>query len=221
MNSTIQKLEKLLKIKINNKALLLEALTHKSAEQKINNEKLEFLGDRVIGLILSKKLYDLYPNETEGTLDKKFAKLVNKNTCAAIAWSNGFNFFIKMGNSKKNINKNDLKILSDVCESIIGAIYIDRGFNYVKELVLRLWKNDIDNSFITTLDPKTKLQEYSLKLFKKLPKYHLLSSKGPRHSPIFKVSVSIKKSKQFIGSGNSKKEAEQAAANNLLKDITI
>ena len=221
MNSTIQKLEKLLKIKINNKTLLLEALTHKSAEQKINNEKLEFLGDRVIGLILSKKLYDLYPNETEGILDKKFAKLVNKNTCAAIAWSNGFNFFIKMGNSKKNINKNDLKILSDVCESIIGAIYIDRGFNYVKELVLRLWKNDIDNSFITTLDPKTKLQEYSLKLYKKLPKYHLLSSKGPRHSPIFKVSVSIKKSKQFIGSGNSKKEAEQAAANNLLKDITI
>ena len=221
MNSTIQKLEKLLKIKINNKTLLLEALTHKSAEQKINNEKLEFLGDRVIGLILSKKLYDLYPNETEGILDKKFAKLDNKNTCASIAWSNGFNFFIKMGNSKKNINKNDLKILSDVCESIIGAIYIDRGFNYVKELVLRLWKNDIDNSFITTLDPKTKLQEYSLKLFKKLPKYHLLSSKGPRHSPIFKVSVSIKKSKQFIGSGNSKKEAEQAAANNLLKDITI
>ena len=221
MNSTIQKLEKLLKIKINNKTLLLEALTHKSAEPKINNEKLEFLGDRVIGLILSKKLYDLYPNETEGILDKKFAKLVNKNTCAAIAWSNGFNFFIKMGNSKKNINKNDLKILSDVCESIIGAIYIDRGFNYVKELVLRLWENDIDNSFITTLDPKTKLQEYSLKLFKKLPKYHLLSSRGPRHSPIFKVSVSIKKSKQFIGSGNSKKEAEQAAANNLLKDITI
>ena len=221
MNSTIQKLEKLLKIKINNKNLLLEALTHKSAEQKINNEKLEFLGDRVIGLILSKKLYDLYPNETEGALDKKFAKLVNRNTCAAIAWSNGFNFFIKMGNSKKNINKNDLKILSDVCESIIGAIYIDRGFNYVKELVLRLWKNDIDNSFITTLDPKTKLQEYSLKLFKKLPKYHLLSSKGPRHTPIFKVSVSIKKSKQFIGSGNSKKEAEQAAANNLLKDIAI
>ena len=221
MNSTIQKLEKLLKIKINNKTLLLEALTHKSAEQKINNEKLEFLGDRVIGLILSKKLYDLYPNETEGALDKKFAKLVNRNTCAAIAWSNGFNFFIKMGNSKKNINKNDLKILSDVCESIIGAIYIDRGFNYVKELVLRLWKNDIDNSIITTLDPKTKLQEYSLKLYKKLPKYHLLSSKGPRHSPIFKVSVSIKKSKQFIGSGNSKKEAEQAAANNLLKDITI
>ena len=221
MNSTIQKLEKLLKIKINNKALLLEALTHKSAEQKINNEKLEFLGDRVIGLILSKKLYDLYPNETEGILDKKFAKLVNKNTCAAIAWSNGFNSFIKMGNSKKNINKSDQKILSDVCEAIIGAIYIDRGFNYVKELVLRLWKNDIDNSFITTLDPKTKLQEYSLKLFKKLPKYQLLSSKGPRHSPIFKVSVSIKKSKQFIGSGNSKKEAEQAAANNLLKDITI
>ena len=114
-----------------------------------------------------------------------------------------------------------MKILSDSCEAIIGAIYIDRGFNYVKELVLRLWKNDIDNSFITTLDPKTKLQEYSLKLFKKLPLYRLLSAKGPRHNPVFKVSVSIKKSKQYNGSGNSKKEAEQAAANNLLKDINI
>ena len=221
MNLAIQRLEKLLKIKINNKILLLEAITHKSAEQKINNEKLEFLGDRVIGLILSKKLYDLYPNVTEGILDKKFAKLVNKNTCASIAWSNGFNLFIKMGNSKKNINKNDLKILSDSCEAIIGAIYIDRGFNYVKELVLRLWKNDIDNSFITTLDSKTKLQEYSLKLFKKLPSYRLLSAKGPRHNPIFKVSVSIKKSRQYTGSGNSKKLAEQAAASNLLKDISI
>ena len=101
MNFNIQKFEKRLKIKMKNKSLLINALTHKSANQEINNEKLEFLGDRVIGLVLSNKLFNIYPKETEGVLDKRFAKLVNRNTCAAIAWSNGFNFFIKMGNSKK------------------------------------------------------------------------------------------------------------------------
>ena len=219
MNSNIQKFEKRLKIKMKNKSLLLEALTHRSANKKINNEKLEFLGDRVIGLILSKKLFDLYPKETEGVLDRKFAKLVNRKTCSSIAWSNGIKHFIIMGNQKRKINQKDDKILSDVCEAIIGAVYIDRGYNYVKEFVLNIWKKEIDNSFITTIDSKTKLQEYSLKLYKKLPTYRLLSSKGPKHNPIFKISVLIVGSRQFIGLGNSKKQAEQDAATNLLKSI--
>ena len=88
-----------------NKSLLIEALTHKSANQKINNEKLEFLGDRVIGLILSKKLIDLYPNKAEGDLDKRFAKLVNRKTCASIAWSIGIKDFIILGDTKKKINR--------------------------------------------------------------------------------------------------------------------
>ena len=97
MNLNISKFQKKLKIKIKNKTLLIEALTHKSANQEINNEKLEFLGDRVIALILSKKLLDLYPKEPEGIIDKKFAKLVNKKTCASIAWSIGLKNFIQMG----------------------------------------------------------------------------------------------------------------------------
>ena len=221
MSSNIQKFEKKLKINMKNKALLIEALTHKSANREINNEKLEFLGDRVIGLILSKKMFDLYPKKTEGVLDKRLAKLINKSTCASIAWSIGVKNFIILGNQKKNVNRKDEKILSDACEALIGAVYVDRGYNYVKELVLRLWKNEIDNSFITTLDSKTKLQEYSLKLYKKLPIYRFLSSKGPKHNPIFKISVSINVSKQFIGLGNSKKQAEQNAADNLLKSINI
>ena len=221
MNLDCQKLEKCLKIKMQNKSLLIEALTHKSAILKINNEKLEFLGDRVIGLILSKKLIDLYPNKAEGDLDKRFAKLVNRKTCASIAWSIGLNDFIIKADKKKKIAKKDEKILSDTCEAVIGAIYIDRGYNYVKEFVLRLWKKDVSESHTTILDPKTKLQEYSLKLFKKLPKYHLLSSKGPRHLPVFKISVSVDKSSKFIGIGNSKKQAEQDAANKFLKKINI
>jgi len=101
----IAKFEKSLNIKFKNKSLLKEALTHKSADQKINNEKLEFLGDRVIGLILSKKLYDLYPNETEGVLDKRFANLVNKKTCCDIAWSIGIQNYIVLGNIKKKFQK--------------------------------------------------------------------------------------------------------------------
>jgi len=219
MNHNILKLEKKLKIKMKNKILLVEALTHKSANQNINNEKLEFLGDRVIGLILSKKLIDLYPHKSEGDLDKRFAKLVNRKTCASIAWLMGVKDYIIIGDSKKKINQKDEKILSDACEALIGAIYTDRGYNYVKEFVLRFWKKDISESHVTILDPKTKLQEYSLKNYKKLPFYRLLNSKGPKHNPIFKISVTINKSKQFIGLGNSKKLAEQDAAAKLLKSI--
>jgi len=219
MNYNIHKLEKRLKIKMKSKSLLVEALTHKSANKDINNEKLEFLGDRVIGLILSKKLIDLYPHKSEGDLDKRFAKLVNRKTCASIAWLMEIKDYIIIGDSKKKINQKDEKILSDACEALIGAIYADRGYNYAKEFVLRFWKKDINESHVTILDPKTKLQEYSLKLYKKLPFYRLLNSKGPKHSPTFKISVAVNKSKQFIGLGNSKKQAEQDAAAKLLKSI--
>ena len=206
---------------MNNISLLKESLTHKSANQNINNERLEFLGDRVIGLILAKKLLDLYPEKTEGDLDKRFAKLVNKKTCSKISWSIGLSEYIIKSDPKKKVSEKDEKILSDSCEALIGAIYADRGYNYVKEFVLRLWKNEIKKSDVTVLDPKTKLQEYSLKLFKKLPIYTLLSTKGPRHNPSFKISVAIKKSGKYTGLGSSKKSAEQDAANNLLKHKKI
>jgi len=209
--------EKFLKTKFKNKSLLMSALTHKSANQKNNNEKLEFLGDRVLGLVLSRKLFDLYPNENEGVLDKRFASLVKKKTCCDVAWSLGLQNFIIIGKQKKKITKEDEKILSDCCEAVIGAIHIDRGFDFVTNFILRIWKRNIDKSDITILDPKTKLQEYSLKNFKKLPFYQLVSSSGPRHNPIYKISVSIIGTKQFLGVGNSKQEAEQNSAKKLLK----
>ena len=217
MMININKFRKDLKIKFKNKSLLIQALTHKSANQKKNNEKLEFLGDRVIGLILSKKLFDLYPDESEGVLDKRFANLVNRKICSEIGWSIGIHNYIIIGNSKKKINIKDEKIISDSCEALIAAIYIDQGFNYVKDFILKIWKKQIDKSAITVLDSKTKLQEYSLKYYKKLPFYRLVNSKGPRHNPTYKISVSIVGSKHFIGEGNSKQQAEQDAATKLLK----
>jgi len=221
MKINIDKLEKKLKVKLKNKSLLITSLTHKSANSKDNNEKLEFLGDRVIGLVLSKKLYDLYPNETEGVLDKRFAKLVNKNTCCSVGWSMGIQNYIIFGDKKKKINIKDEKILSDACEALIGAIYIDRGYNFVQNFILKFWKKDLSKSNVTVLDSKTHLQEHSLKNYKKLPVYRLLNTQGPRHSPIFKVSVYIQGSKQFVGTGKSIQEAEQNAAKNLLNVLSI
>ena len=215
------KLEKNLKIKFNNKSLLDKSLTHKSANQRYNNERLEFLGDRVIGLVISKKLIDLYPDESEGILDKRFAMLVNRKVCCEIAWSIKLQDYIITGNQKKKITKKDEKILSDGCEALIGALYIDQGFDYTKNFIINIWKKAIDKSSITVLDSKTKLQEYSLKCFKKLPLYRLIGSEGPRHSPTYKISVSIIGSKKFVGIGKSKQQAEQDGATKLLKNKNI
>jgi len=215
MTIDINKFEKELKIKFKNKDLLIVSLTHKGANKEKNNEKLEFLGDRVLGLVLSKKLYDLYPNDNEGVLDKKFAALVNSKICCEVAWSIGIQNYIIVGNRIK-ITSKDEKILSDSCEALIGAIYIDQGFDSVSNFIIKVWKNRIKKSTITILDSKTKLQEYSLKKHKKLPIYNVISSVGPRHKPIYKISVSISGSKKFVGTGKSKQQAQQDGATKLL-----
>ena len=218
---TIDIFQKNLKIKFKNKSLLTEALTHKSSNHEKNNEKLEFLGDRVIGLVLSKKLFDLYPHENEGVLDKRFANLVNRKICCEIGYSIGIQNYIIIGDKQKKITKKDSKIISDCCEALIAAIYIDQGFDCAKNFILRVWKKNIDKSDVTILDSKTKLQEYSLKRYKKLPKYRLISTTGPKHNPIYKISVSIYGVRSFSGLGSSKQKAEQDAASNLLKNISI
>ena len=221
MIEKISKFEKKIQIKMKDKSLLIKALTHKSANQVYNNEKLEFLGDRVLGLVLSNKLIDLYPNENEGILDKRFAKLVNRSTCSMMGWSIQMQDYIILGDAKKKVTQKDEKILSDSCEALIGAIFLDQGFDFAQEFVLKLWKKHIDKSYITVLDSKTRLQEYSLKIYKKLPIYRLINSSGPRHKPTFKISVSIHGSKLYIGTGSSKQDAQQNAAKKLLKNITI
>ena len=198
MNIKIQELEKKLKVKLKNKLLLNQAMTHKSANKKNNNEKLEFLGDRVIGLVLSKRLIELYPEENEGILDKRFATLVNRETCSSVGWTMGLQNYLILGDTKKKIKEVDKKILSDACEAIIGAIYMDQGYVFTEKFVLKLWNHHLKKSNITILDSKTRLQEYSLKLYKKLPVYKLINSKGPKHNPTFKVGVSIKGSNDYF-----------------------
>ena len=217
MKINYSKLQNSLKIKFKNLNTLKKCLTHKSHDTVENYEKLEFLGDRVLGLIISKKLVELYPNEKEGILDKKFASLVNKNRCGEIGNKLKLHDYILVGNLNKKNKTIESKIISDCCESLIGAIFIEKGFNYTEKFVLKIWDDKIKSSKVTQIDSKTKLQEYSLKRYKVLPIYKLISNTGPRHKPSFKVAVKLKNSKFVEAIGSSKKIAEQSAAKELLK----
>ena len=212
-------LEKKIKINFKDKNLLIRSLTHKSFDKNINNEKIEFLGDRVLGLVIAKKLLEIYPDEKEGILDKKYASLVNKKTCLEIGKKIDLQKFILTLNVKTKKNIIEDKVIADSCEALIGSIYLDKGFNIVEKLILNLWSDHIRNSIITQIDAKTKLQEYSLKKFKKLPIYKMISNTGPRHKPIFKVAVKLINTKFYFSEGKSKKEAEQNAANECLRNI--
>ena len=214
-----QSLEKKIDLKFKNKDLLIEALTHKSFNPNKNNEKVEFLGDRVLGLVIAKKLLEIYPDEKEGILDKKFASLVNKKTCLDVAKKINLANYVKTFNPKNKRIKIEDKIISDSCEALIGAIYLDKGFTIAEKIILNLWQDHIKKSAVTEIDAKTKLQELTLKKFKKLPIYKLISNTGPRHKPIFKVGVKLPNTKYFIATGKSKKEAEQNAAIVCLKNI--
>jgi len=219
MKINYQVLEKKLNIKFKNRDLLSQSLTHKSFDSNTNNEKLEFLGDRVLGLVIAKKLLEIYPNEKEGILDKKFASLVNKNTCLEIAKNIKLENFIQTFNPKNKSIKIEDKIISDCCEALVGAIYLEKGLVIVEKFILDLWQNHIKKSVITQIDAKTKLQELALKNFKKLPTYKIITNTGPRHKPLFKVGVKLPNTKYFIASGKSKKDAEQNAATECLKSI--
>ena len=215
----IKILQKKIKIDFKNEKILLQAITHKSFDPNNNYENLEFLGDRVLGLVVSKKLYELYPSEKVGSLDKKLASLVNKNKCLEIGNSLNLKEFVITGNSKTRNNIVENKIISDCSEALIGAIYLDKGFEVSKSFILKLWKNLINDAETTFIDAKTQLQEYSLKNYKMLPIYKLISNTGPRHKPNFKVGVKLKNSTYVYSIGSSKKNAEQSAASELLKKI--
>ena len=221
IKNKILELQDIIKIKFNDIKILEQSLIHKSFNKVTNNEKLEFLGDRVLGLVLSKFLLKIYPDEKEGIIDKKFANLVNKKTCVKIATSLNIKKYLVLGDSYKGLNRSDDKIISDGLEALIGAIFLDKGLGIVEKFVLKYWSNLLEKSDFTIIDSKTQLQEYSLKKYKMLPKYKFYKETGPKHSPVFKVVVQISESKKYYGTGSSKKNAQQNAAKNILKDILV
>ena len=221
MEKKLTTLERILKYNFKKKSILEKALTHKSYDNNINNEKLEFLGDRVLGLIISERLLEKFPEEKEGVIDKKFANLVNKRTCSLIAKKINLKKFIYFGSSHRRLDRSSDKIASDCLEAIVGAIYLDGGLKSAAKFIQYFWEEFLLKSNITLVDSKTKLQEFSLKKFKVLPKYIFSKKTGPQHRPMFKTEVQIPNSKRIIGTGSSKKNAQQDAAYKLLKLLDI
>jgi len=219
MKNSINKLKQYLDFKINNIKLYNDALTHKSCDKINNYEKLEFLGDRVLGLCISKKLLEIFPNEKEGILDKKLASLVNKNKCFEIGQQLKLDKIVKIGNLRLKKHVIEKKIVSDACEALIGAIFLDKGIDAAEKFILKYWEKHIKDKNIIIIDPKTKLQEYSLKKFKLLPVYRFISGSGPKHKPNFKVAVKLKDTIFVEAEGASKKLAQQAAATKLLNIV--
>jgi len=206
-----------------NKKLLINSLVHPSSLSDIKKnrtkvvndfERLEFLGDRVLGLAISSIIYGKFKENNEGDLSKKLSYLVQKNFLHKISIDLKIDNILKYS-FKKN-EKMNVSILADSIESLIGAIYLDGGFSNAKKFIIKFWEPYFNINEINMQDSKTKLQELSQQKSKKLPEYNLIKKEGPSHSPVFTVSLKVLSLKKIKASGSSIREAEKNAAKNAL-----
>ncbi len=215
-------LEKCLDYQFKNKNLIIEALTHKSFKKAYNNERLEFLGDAVLNLIIGEFLFNKFPNSNEGDLSKTRASLVNEQGFTRLALDIDLGDYIYLSDAEeKNNGRSKASILSDAFEAIMGAIYIEAGIETLKSIVLILLDKSYDNITLDELfsDYKTALQEVTQARFGCIPEYKLEGATGPDHQKEFELSLWINDRLYATASGKSKKLAQQAAAKMTLKKI--
>ena len=221
--ANLKMFEEIIKYNFNDKSLLTKSLTHTSAStEKVSSmERLEFLGDRILGLVISEELFLKYPGLKEGELSKKYSFLVQRSTCAKVAENISLNKFIILGKSELKNSQIKSSILSNIMEALIGSIFLDSNYSNTRKIVLKLWKemissvekaNNLSNS-------KSDLQEKILSMNKKLPNYKLISIQGEDHDPRFTISVSVDGFNSVLAIGKSKQEAEKNAAEKMLKII--
>ncbi len=198
-----------------NKCLLNDALHHSSLKHKgVEFERLEFLGDRILGLIIAEFLYQNCQRDHEGDLARKFVGLVNADTCAKIAMSIGINHCIQTANNR--ILQNNITVLADAMESLIGAVFLDGNLESARNVVLLLWDDLLVDTYAD--DPKTQLQELTQAKNWGVPQYTVVSKVGSEHAPLFTVEACVA---EYLasGKGTSKKLAEKDAAQKLIKII--
>ena len=217
-----KEISKLLDYQFKNNRLLEEALTHSSARKssKLNNERLEFLGDRVLGLVIAEELLRKNPNSTEGEIATYYNSLVKKETCAFIAKEIGLENLLTLGKSVKRTNDRQKdKILGNAIEALIGAIFLDAGFEISKQLVLKVWRKQVDIIRDIEAHAKTALQELLQSKGQEPPTYKQISRTGPDHDPDFCVEVVLGSGLNAIGNGSTKRMAETKAAEQVLEKI--
>jgi ribonuclease-3 len=203
--------------------LLTRALTHASADVHASNERLEFFGDRVLGIVIAQKLYDRYPDDTEGALALKLNALVRKEACAAAAEAAGLADHLILANSEAGSGgRKKSAILAGACEAVIAALYFDGGMEAARGFIERYWADAYASLNDDMRDAKTALQEWGQsRAGSGGPAYRLASREGPDHAPRFEIEVRVKGEEPALGRGNSKREAEQAAAQALLERMGI
>jgi len=201
--------------------LLKRALTHASADAITSNERLEFLGDRVLGLIIAEKLHAFYPDDAEGALALKFNALARGAACAKAATDAGLAEHVILANSEKSAGGRDKPaILSGVCEAVIAALYLDGGMDVARVFVERYWSGQFDELSHDMRDAKTRLQEWAqARPGKDAPVYTLRERAGPDHAPRFIVEAKVTGFDAVTGEGGSKRQAEQDAAQKLLSQV--
>jgi ribonuclease III len=200
--------------------LLVRALTHVSAPGgagRLSYQRLEFLGDRVLGLAISELLYTAFPQATEGELSHRLSELVRRESCAQIALSWDAGSYLKLGAGEaQSGGRRNLAILADVCESIIGAVFLDGGYEAAKALVERAFADLLSTPRRPLKDPKSVVQEWAQGRGLVPPTYALVEQTGPDHAPNFQVVIKVQGLANALGFGTSKRAAEQDAARNLL-----
>jgi ribonuclease-3 len=201
------------------KVLLRHALTHSSTNRKHDDyQRLEFLGDRVLALVIAEELFRLNPSHREGHMANVHSNLVRGEICGEVGKGLGLSDFIVVGHSeqKKGVNL-IVSVVGDVVEALIGGIYLDGGLDEAKAFILRNWSRHIAENRSVSKDPKTFLQEWSLARGLPIPDYKILKREGLEHSPLFTVELNVKGKDAVQGSGPSKRLAEMAAADSFLK----
>nr|WP_218958572.1 ribonuclease III [Thalassovita aquimarina] len=199
--------------------LLLRAVTHSSMSSptREDNQRLEFLGDRVLGLVMSEALLARDTAATEGQLAPRFNALVRKETCADVAKAIDVGAVLKLGRSEMmSGGRRKQALLGDAMEAVIAAVYLDAGFDAARDMVLRLWGKRIDDVKADARDAKTALQEWAQARGLKPPKYVEVSRSGPDHAPVFTIAVELDNGESERAIAGSKRQAEQAAAKALL-----
>lgn len=202
--------------------LLVRALTHPSisSPNRSNNQRLEFLGDRVLGLVMAEALFSKDKTAAEGVLAPRYNALVRKETCAEVAKAIDLGEVLKLGRSEqKSGGRRKEALLADALEAVIAAVYLDAGFEPAREVVLRLWGSRIDQVEDDARDAKTSLQEWAQARGQKPPVYTEVGRDGPDHQPTFTIEVALASGETAQATAGSKRLAEQAAAKTLLTKV--
>ncbi len=213
-------LEEQIGYRFKDQALLKTALTHSSTGAKANYERLEFLGDRVLGLVVAETLYQKFPNEPEGHLAKRLAALVQGRFLAEISREMQLGQYIEFSDAEKSAggDEND-NILADVFESLIGALYLDSDYKTCRDLITRLWDDRFDTMKTPPQHPKTAVQEWAQSKNLPLPKYKIVDQSGPDHAPIFDVELCVDGYAPVKAQATSRQEAEKLAAAAFLETL--